>query len=104
MLVGSLCGQFDLMARPIQQILGFSSMALHVPLVGDLRVSDFDGSLVHEFLCFKQVWVPMTTHVLGYGYATCDKSEDQRTAQKYIADFHGISSRATMYQISANPL
>jgi hypothetical protein len=104
MLVGSLGRQFDFVARLIQQLLGFSRMALHIPLVGYLRVSEFGRCLVHEFLRGSQVRVPVRAHVLGNGYATSDQSEDQRTAQKYIADFHGISSRATMYQILVVPV
>jgi hypothetical protein len=104
MLVGSLGRQFDFVARLIQQLLGLSCMALHVPLVGYLGVCEFGGSLVHEFYRGSQVRVPFWTHSLGNGYATCDKSEDQRTTQNYITDFHGISSRNNVSEFGGVPV
>ena len=99
MAVGSMGRQFNFLSCLPEQFLGASSMAIHVELVGVLRgVYTADG-LVNVTLRGGQIRVPVRIDRGCYGYATRDKSKDQRTAQDYIADIQGDTSCATRYQI-----
>jgi len=51
MAVGSMGRQVDLLSCLPEQFLGFSSMAIHVELVGVLRRVHTADGLVNETLC-----------------------------------------------------
>jgi hypothetical protein len=103
MAVGSMGRHVDLLSCLPEQFLGFRSMAAHVELVGVLcGVYTADG-LVNEALRGSKIRVPRRIDRSGQGYATRDKSEDQRTVQNYTSDIQGDTSCATRYQIPVEP-
>src|SRR5271169_6647915 len=108
--VGSFGGQFQFFVNLVEQILGFSSVALHVPLVGLLRSANLFPSLLREVLSGCEIGMLLAADIvhrlLGQGNAATNECCTQGYAQCELCFRHTRSSpfrRIRNYPLRCDP-